>query len=314
MSQIPKNACFIYVFGDLDQKYAKLGKTRKRAELRMHQHETRGPTTVEMRLLAVMYGHEADEGALKNHWKSIVVEGTKEWVTPTESFKSWLRFLRQQPFVARTFDEIDAISFVDSRHWLPSRMNQFSKTQGRLNFNTDPWADLDFDEEGEGDFYTGPPIIEAARQTLGGSIDLDPASCRLANTVVRATRFFPALQDGLTQKWEGRVWLNPPFGQWEFWAPKLLHELEVGNVTQACLLVPSRAVTARACHLLIRRSQAVVIPNGRFKFWGPKAGTPDEGHFIFYFGPNIDAFTSAFQPIGPTFIHHLSAVEVEVAA
>jgi hypothetical protein len=49
--------------------------------------------------------------------------------------------------------------------------------------------------------YTSAPIIEAARRVFGGTIDLDPASCREANRVVRATKFFTKDDDGLQHDW-----------------------------------------------------------------------------------------------------------------
>lgn len=64
--------------------------------------------------------------------------------------------------------------------------------------------------------YTPAYIVEAARAALGGQIDLDPATCALANEVVKADRWFgrgsPLGEDGLAHVWGGTVFLNPPGG------------------------------------------------------------------------------------------------------
>jgi hypothetical protein len=86
--------------------------------------------------------------------------------------------------------------------------------------------------------YTPPDVVEAARVTLGG-IDLDPASCELANRTVRAQRIYTSTDDGLAREWRGRVFLNPPGGKdgdesvQKLWWFKLVREWMAGRATSA---------------------------------------------------------------------------------
>lgn len=63
--------------------------------------------------------------------------------------------------------------------------------------------------------YTPPHIISMVREVLG-SIDLDPASSKLANQMVQAREII-TLEDGpeetFNRKWSGNVFVNPPGGQ-----------------------------------------------------------------------------------------------------
>ena len=61
------------------------------------------------------------------------------------------------------------------------------------------------------EWYTPPEFIEMARQVMGG-IDLDPASNETTQQWIQAETWYGIKDNGLTQHWQGRVWLNPPYG------------------------------------------------------------------------------------------------------
>lgn len=86
--------------------------------------------------------------------------------------------------------------------------------------------------------YTPSEVVTAARKILG-DIDLDPASCAIANKHVGASSFLTASDDGLARPWYGRVFLNPPGGKRNgdsladlFWR-KLVTEYNEGRVSSA---------------------------------------------------------------------------------
>ena len=60
------------------------------------------------------------------------------------------------------------------------------------------------------EWYTPPPIIEAARKVMG-SIDCGPATSEGNHTGAKI--FYTMETEGLDEEWIGNVWLNPPFGK-----------------------------------------------------------------------------------------------------
>ena len=68
--------------------------------------------------------------------------------------------------------------------------------------------------------------------------DLDVAACDESHL---AERYFRKEEDGLTKKWEGRVWCNPPFSDIAPWVGKAWREFnEARAITIAMLLPASR--------------------------------------------------------------------------
>ena len=166
--------------------------------------------------------------------------------------------------------------------------------------------------------YTPPEIVEAAREVMGG-IDLDPASCAEANTIVKAAAYYDS--DGLSRPWYGRVFLNPPGGKLDrnlnpigakdgpgyaasaVWWWKLLDELDAGRVTQAVFVCFSLNV--------FQNSQRdggpppylfpFVVPSSRLKFWGAKTpigtGAPSHPNAIVYVPPDENIALARFDRV-----------------
>jgi hypothetical protein len=153
------------------------------------------------------------------------------------------------------------------------------------------------------------------------AIDLDPASCAQANDeVVQATRFFTPEDDGLTQRWGGRVWLNPPGGKddrarsrTKIWWIKLCEEYLAGRVSQALFLafnVEFLQVSQAGCPVAAM-SLPFCIPAKRLCFFYVEAGTkrlkigggPTHANAIIYMPDRDDEgsawrFREAFRALG----------------
>jgi hypothetical protein len=57
---------------------------------------------------------------------------------------------------------------------------------------------------------------------LGMMFDLDPAAPAEGGDCVPARKRYTSLEDGLTQPWDGVVWLNPPFTQLAPWIARFV--------------------------------------------------------------------------------------------
>ena len=149
---------------------------------------------------------------------------------------------------------------------------------------------------GDPDWYTPAQYVNAARIVMGG-IDLDPASNAVAQKTVKAKRYFSERDDGLRQRWQGRVFLNPPYKQPDIkhFIDKLLESLENG-LREAVLLTNNNTDTDWF-HKAARRSTLIAFTDGRISFYKPdgRTSSPTNGQSFFYFGDNADGFRRTFS-------------------
>jgi DNA N-6-adenine-methyltransferase (Dam) len=165
-----------------------------------------------------------------------------------------------------------------------------------------------FTPQGNNEWYTPARYVNAARDVMGGVIDLDPASCELANRAVQAGRYYTKEENGLLQPWYGNVWLNCPFVASEgdipvpqfTWARKLLQEYEQGHVKQAIMLLAA-GTKQKWFHRLWAMHEAYMCFNDiRLCFDRPGKVKQQlrDSTCSFYLGPNEQAFISIFSQFG----------------
>ena len=158
---------------------------------------------------------------------------------------------------------------------------------------------------GNDERWTPAHVIEAARRVLG-AIDLDPASCAEANDVVGATVWHGEDDDGLTQEWAGRVWLNPPWSQplCRRFTAKLIAE---PAVTAWVTLTHGTATDTAWWQALASASKAICTVSGRLDFMSHRSnasGGSMHSVIVCAGGTDLDAeqFVEQFSSLGTCWI------------
>ena len=239
------------------------------------------------------------------HWKNVTEEMLQELrraksvlshqgarsdlVLGDAKLRTWSNYLRDVGLDRTTADR-----------WL-SRLSQhpYNTLPNRWAFKSSEW-------------YTPSEYVEAARDVMG-EIDLDPASSEEANAVVKARKFYSIKDDGLTHRWTGKVWMNPPYASnlIGLFVDKLVKELETGGIEEAIIITNNLTETAWWQSM---PCSAVCFPAERIRFWHPgwkaparkafpKNGTSCslQGQTILYFGKNPKGFVDRFRELGKVF-------------
>jgi len=145
-------------------------------------------------------------------------------------------------------------------------------------------------------WYTPPEIVALIQQCLNG-ITLDP--CSDNGKHIESCQHLTAADDGLSQKWSGRVFMNPPYSCPGKWVCKLQEEFDCGRVEEAIALVPV-ATDTKWFHPLIS-SNLICFWKGRIKFldvnYQPKMPAR-QSHALIYWGKNQSRFREIFSPVG----------------
>ena len=148
------------------------------------------------------------------------------------------------------------------------------------------------------EWLTPPKIIECVLRVLG-QVDLDPCSNSSEEPNIPATQHLTIHDDGLTKTWQGRVYMNPPYGtKIGKWVGHLLRQFETGEVTRAIALLPSRTDTRWFRAL---RDYPRCFIWGRLHFGSRETGAPFPSMAV-YLWPSVVRFAEVFSEIGDIYV------------
>jgi hypothetical protein len=158
-------------------------------------------------------------------------------------------------------------------------------------------------------WFTPSIYIEAARHSLGGTINLDPFSSAVANEVVQADLFYDEAADAFSQDWGtgskgGTIFMNPPYsaGLAARAVMRMLDEYEAGTFTQGVFLV-NNATETKWFQRALGVAAAFCLTDHRISFWdeqGKSRSGNTRGQAFVYLGHRPWAFMDAFSEHGTT--------------
>lgn len=166
------------------------------------------------------------------------------------------------------------------------------------------WQAANYSSESN-EWFTPSQYLEAARQVLT-NIDLDPASNASANEMVGAGKIFTKEDDGLRQKWFGRVFLNPPYGKTSdgkeslagAFCLKAIGEYNLGNIESCIILVNSLHSQLWQAPLY---EHCICFVDHRIKFIsgeGDQNKNPTMQNLFVYLGKERKKFAKVFSSFG----------------
>ncbi len=145
------------------------------------------------------------------------------------------------------------------------------------------------------EWYTPQDIIDRVCKMFG-EVDTDPCSNSHETPAVPASTLYTKEDDGLSQIWTGKTYLNPPYGsEISVWTDKLVAEYKRGNVEEALALLPARIDTVWFSPLY---EYLMCNVKGRIQF----ANSPYHAPFpcvIVYLGTRFNDFIEVFKDLGP---------------
>lgn len=249
----------------------------------------------------IQEGQKRGELASKNSFKGNQHEVSNREELTTPKTLSDIGLTRKQSSVYQKIADIPEDKFenyiAEKKQNVENAVNELT-TAGILHFaNTGAHVS---NNSGDNEWYTPKEYLDAVKSVMG-SIDVDPASSQIANTIVQAATYYTVADDGRNKDWTGNVFMNPPYAHplIDEFTNKLISEIQSGNTKQAIVLV-NNATETKWFQSLANKAAAVCFPQSRLRFWSPEkaSATPLQGQAFLYFGNDIKAFRSEFGKYG----------------
>lgn len=129
------------------------------------------------------------------------------------------------------------------------------------------------------EWYTPPEIIRSL-----GEFDLDPCTSEIAYKLNHSAKnYYTKKDDGLSKKWFGRIWLNPPYDQ-----PLISHFVKkMAQHGNGIALLYNRCDNKLFCDVVFPTMDSIFFIHGRIRFYRPNGvigGSPGCGSILVAWG------------------------------
>lgn len=313
------SASWVYFFGAKSGQDIKIGFTRQRRVVdRLKQVNGEQTTSEEYVVLAGVLGNRKDEEKVKRHFAHLCRSDKgrrQEYFEPEPELAEYVAWVRSQYFASPNGeDESKGWEYVNPEAWLPNGENGYQRIPppesdidkmvqdwetwpGPLAGT--PWSWFPNPAATFQDFFTPPDIVDAVREGMGG-IDLDAASHWYANRTHRIPKYFTPGYSAFDHDWEGRVWLNPPYGENDRWWPRVVEQYASGKITQIAIISPVWAFTTQIAKPLMRLVDVTILLVPTPKFWGNSEGRTgtNNPHAIVYIGSRASQMLHSLKGFG----------------
>ena len=136
------------------------------------------------------------------------------------------------------------------------------------------------------DWETPQWLFDELNAEFGFTMDV----CATAQNA-KCTKFYTPEDDGLSKRWTGVCWMNPPYGrEIKRWVQKAWTE-SVFGITVVCLL-PARTDTVMWHDLVIAHASEIRFIRGRLRFEGGKNSAPFPSAIVIFQGDSHDRDTA----------------------